>query len=62
MLLRQCLEELPVFLDAQVPVEIGSSPGVGKSEGIDQLVTQLSNREFARSSLRPRPPSTCSDT
>lgn len=45
MMLRQIMEELPHFLDAGVPVEIGSAPGAGKSESIDQLVTQLSNRD-----------------
>jgi len=45
MLLSQMIEVLPTFLDANVPVEIGSSPGVGKSESIDSLITRLSNRD-----------------
>lgn len=45
MLLKQMFDELPHFLDANVPVEIGSAPGAGKSESIDDLVTRMSNRD-----------------
>jgi hypothetical protein len=45
MYIRQLQEELPYFLDARVPVEVGSSPGAGKSESIDQLVERLSRRD-----------------
>lgn len=36
---------LPMFFDANVAVEVGSPPGCGKSESIDQLVHKLSERD-----------------
>jgi len=45
MYIRQLQDELPYFLDAGVPVEVGSSPGAGKSESIDQLIDRLSARD-----------------
>jgi hypothetical protein len=45
MFIKDIPEELPVLLDANVPVELGSSPGAGKSESIDQLTETLSKRD-----------------
>src|SRR5262245_38725975 len=45
MLLSQMKEELRVLMDSGNAVEIGSSPGVGKSETIKQWVEEQSARD-----------------
>ncbi len=45
MNLKQAKQHLPVLFDAGVSVELRSSPGVGKSETIEQLVADLSARD-----------------
>ena len=45
MLLREMKEELRPIMDAGVAVEIGSSPGAGKSETIQQWVKEQSERD-----------------
>jgi len=45
MNLKQAKQHLPVLFDARVSVELRSSPGIGKSETIEQLVAELSARD-----------------
>ena len=45
MNLKQAKQYLPVLFDARVSVELRSSPGIGKSEMIEQLVDELSARD-----------------
>jgi hypothetical protein len=45
MYLKELFTVLPKFLDANIPVEIGSPPGAGKSETIDQIVERMSKRD-----------------
>lgn len=45
MYLKELFNVLPKFLDANIPVEIGSMPGAGKSETIDQIAERLSARD-----------------
>lgn len=45
MYIRQIQKVLPLYLDAGVACEIGSPPGCGKSESIDQLIDFLSKRD-----------------
>lgn len=45
MFLKDLFTTLPKYLDANIPVEIGSPPGVGKSESIDQIVANMSKRD-----------------
>jgi hypothetical protein len=45
MYLKELFNVLPRFFDANIPVEIGSPPGVGKSEVADQVGAMLSKRD-----------------
>jgi hypothetical protein len=45
MYLKELFNVLPKYMDANVPVEVGSQPGAGKSESIDQIVDRLSRRD-----------------
>jgi hypothetical protein len=45
MYLRDLFNVLPKFLDANIPIEIGSPPGVGKSESIDQIADLMTARD-----------------
>jgi len=45
MLLREMMEELRPLVDAGIAVEIGSSPGVGKSEATQQWVEDQSKKD-----------------
>ena len=45
MYLKELFHVLPKYLDANIPVEIGSPPGAGKSEAIDQIAHFLSQRD-----------------
>jgi hypothetical protein len=48
MFLKDLHTVLPKYLDANIPVEIGSAPGTGKSESIDQIIDALSIRDGFR--------------
>jgi hypothetical protein len=43
--LKQAKSALPFYFDAHISVEMKSSPGLGKSEVIEQLVSELSERD-----------------
>lgn len=43
--LKQAKSVLPTFFDQRISVELQSSPGLGKSDVIQQLVTELSARD-----------------
>jgi len=45
MYLKELFTTLPKFLDANIPVEVGSQPGAGKSESSDQIVERLAKRD-----------------
>lgn len=45
MYIKDLPNVLPAFFDANVAVEVGSPPGCGKSESIDQIVDGLSKRD-----------------
>jgi len=45
MYLKDLHHVLPRYLDANIPVEIGSAPGTGKSESIDQIIDAMSIRD-----------------
>jgi hypothetical protein len=45
MKIKDLPNALPLFFDAGVAVEVGSPPGCGKSESIDQIVKKLSERD-----------------
>ena len=41
MLLKQMVDELPALMDSGNAIEIGSAPGVGKSESIQRMIRDL---------------------
>jgi hypothetical protein len=43
--IKQAKTVLPIYLDAKISVELQSSPGQAKSEGVAQLVAELSARD-----------------
>lgn len=43
--LKETVELLPTFFDAGITVELQSSPGLGKSDMIEQLLKKLSDRD-----------------
>ncbi|HET7239139.1 MAG TPA: hypothetical protein VFI76_08925 [Terrimicrobiaceae bacterium] len=43
--INQMQDVLIPYIDANVPVQVASSPGAGKSESIDQIITYLSERD-----------------
>lgn len=45
MYLKELFDVLPRFFDANIPVEVGSQPGAGKSEVTDQIVRRMSLRD-----------------
>jgi len=45
MFLKELFNVLPRFFDANIPVEVGSQPGAGKSESVDQIVERMARRD-----------------
>lgn len=45
--LREAADLLPTYFDAGITVELQSSPGLGKSEMVEQLLKKLSDRDGA---------------
>src|SRR5882672_2708244 len=45
MFLKELFTVLPKFFDANIPVEVGSQPGAGKSESVDQIAERMSQRD-----------------